>query len=114
MHLERQVDTVVLDVMLFPLIDESLDALILSLSRISRTLIDIDIRVSSCLVVAFSGWKGCRRLLRAQPDPGQLRGEEGFKRAEILEMMAVRSRSGRSTGAYDSNEYLEEPLIFVS
>ena len=69
-HLERQVDAVVLDVVPTSLAYESLDAFALSLPRVSRTLIDIDIRVLSRLMIAFSRQERCLRLLRVQPDLG--------------------------------------------
>ena len=55
MHLERQVDPVILEVTLFALVYESVKMLALSLSHMSRTLEDINIRVLSWLVIAFSG-----------------------------------------------------------
>ena len=47
-HLEGQMDAVTLEVMLFALVDESLNVLALRLARVSRTLVDIDIGVVSC------------------------------------------------------------------
>lgn len=93
--------------MLFSPIDESLDALALSLSGVSWTLVDINIRVVTRLLAAFSGLKGCLRLLRAQSNPRQLRDDENLKYAKIFEVIIVRPRSGRSTGTYYPNEHLE-------
>ena len=54
LHLERQVDAVILNVFHFPLPYERLDAFALSLPRESRTLVDINIRVLSWLMIALS------------------------------------------------------------
>ena len=114
LHLERQMYAVIFEIMLFSVMYESLNALTFSISRMSRTLVDINIRVLSWLIVAFSGYKGCLRLLRAQPDPRQLRDDGNFKRGKILEVVIARFCSGRSTCTYDTNEYLEKPFESVS
>ena len=64
-HFERQVYAVVFDVMLFSLLNKSLDVLALSLSCVSGTLVDAVIQVVPWLLAAFSGLKSCLRLLRA-------------------------------------------------
>ena len=55
MHLERQVDPVTLEVTLFARVYESMNFLALSLSHVSRTLVDIHVRVLSWLTIAFLG-----------------------------------------------------------
>lgn len=54
-HLERQMYPVVLEVMLFSLVYESLNVLALGLSNMFRTLVDLNIRVLSWLMIAFWG-----------------------------------------------------------
>ena len=44
MHLERQVDPVTLEITLFALVYESMNILALSISHVSRTLVDINVR----------------------------------------------------------------------
>ena len=103
LHFERQVDPVILDVVLLATLDEGADGFALAFVCAFWTLVDANVGVVAWL-----------RRIGSGCNPIEARKDKRFEGTRLLGVMLVRLGGGRSTGAYGADEHFEQASVTVS
>lgn len=89
LHLEREMDTIILEIVRFITVDESANTLVRSTTGVIRTLIDVGVGRVFRLRASLPGKQGSLRVFAGDPCLGEMRKDEDLDGADVLEVVIV-------------------------
>ena len=114
LHLECEMNAIILKIMRFATMNESANALVLSMTFVSRTLIDLDGGRVLRLRATLPGEQRCLCLFGGISCLGEPRKDEVLESTKVLGVVLIRLSGRRGTGADDADEHFEQAFDIIS